>query len=354
MYRIALIIIALITIASSMAYARDTYVMAIAHGDQNPTIKVLGLDDPSNPYRDQYSLLDRWAFDNFARYMNDDNYWPMQMTVPEIEQGLKDRGITLDIETYRSVVELDASGQQGYLVPLLAVEDDTPALGQARTLGQWLLDPPHNPGATDDRPYFWSMGIQDEQALAQYREATAAAIAPLFPPLKEWMIAIGHEGDLYSFLPDGGLVLAVPVVKDDFSQRQAQLFRYDAEGKLLKQVAGDYMDWCSKLLFEPPHGTGAPYLRFKEHPEASGRNAGTSGNISSTGRFTTYINEQRDGFLAVIDYWQGKVLTPADGDLAALVVDPYPYFGSEDYATVLRVYQAQQALAAAKKPQENQ
>jgi hypothetical protein len=348
MKRFSLMVIAMLVVASSAAYARDTYVMAYAPGDKNPTIEVVGLDDPGSPYYGKYSKLDRWAFDNFCYHVNDENYVMVQLSVPNIEHALKDRGIVLKITTHRSYVELDKAGQKGYLVPELAYLDQPSNLSEPQTLGEAALSH-KSVEEVDQRPYFWSLGIEDEAAVAEHSAAVSAWLAPVYPAIPEWMVTMGHEGELYSFLPDGGVVISDPDVKDDFSKRDSHITRYDAGGNVLKQADGDYMSWERLMLNDVKLEPGSPYFVKQEHTEASGRSTGASNNILGTGRYQTYRNAERDGFLAVIDYWQGKVLTPADGDLTKLTVDPYPYFGRVDYAEVARVYQAQQALAKAGK-----
>lgn len=342
---VVLLVIAIILGTAPVAHARGAYVAATTPGDKNPTIEVASLDDPGSPYWGKYSKLDHWACDNFTSYINNDNYWTIQLTVPNIEKALKAKGISVKIVTHKSYIELDATGAKGYMVPTLAYLDSPSSLFQPRTLGEAVLSD-KSPTEEDKRPYFWSLGIQDEAAETEYDEEIAAWLAADYPSIPEWMVTVGHDGDQYSFLPDGGVVIADPDVHDDFSQRESQITRYDASGKVLKQARGDYMGWEQLMLNDVTVGPDNPYFVTTEHVEASGRRTGTSNNIWGTGRYLTYRNAARDGFLAVKDYWQGKLLTPADGDLTKLMVDPYPYFGMVDYGEIVRVHKAQQALAA--------
>ena len=105
------------------------------------------------------------------------------------------------------------------------------------------------------------------------------------------------------------------------------------------------MTWESQLLFDPPRGHGSPYFREKEHYDKSGRLTGTGNNIRNTSRYTLFVNDERDGFLAVIDYWEGKILTPGETDLAQLKLDPYPLFQAVDYDAVAWVHETQEASA---------
>jgi hypothetical protein len=348
MKQAALAILVLLSLTVSVAHAGNPYVTAVAPGDKAATIPVASLDDPANPYWGKYSKLDRWVIDNYSYYVTNENYSTLQLAMPNIEQELKAKGLDVDIVTYQSFVELDATGQKAYLVPILAFTAGSPSLFGAGTLGEAFLSTKSRQ-VDDSRPYFWSIGIQDPAALMEYREAISAWMAPVYPKIAGWMVDVGHEGDKYSFLPDGGIVIAVPEAKDDLSKRQSQLIRYDAAGNVLKQAAGDYAIWCDAILYDAARGPQSPYFTRKQHPEPSGRNAGTSNNMASTGRYTAFINPERDGFLAVIDYWQGKVLTPADTDLTQLKTDPYPYFEMVDYAEIVRVHKAQQKLAQAGK-----
>jgi hypothetical protein len=346
MRQVVLLVIALLVMMSSVAYARGDYVTATVFGDKSPTIQVVSLDEPSNPYWGKYSKLDRWAYDNFSYYVTNENYSTIQLTAPNIEQTLKNQGVNVKIMTYKSYVELDKNDpDKGYLVPIMAFMEGDPVMPGPSTLGE-AFGSHSSTQEEDKRPYFWSIGIQDESAEREYAEAISVWLAPVYPKIPEWMVTVGHAGDIYNLLPDGGVVVAVPDVKNDFSQRKSQLFRYDASGNVLKQAPGDYMDWESVMLNDVRIGKDNPYLTHKQHFSESGRLSGTSSNIACTGRYRTYRNDTRDGFLAVVDYWQGKVLTPADCDLNKLIVDPYPYFGMVDYEEIVRVYKAQQALAS--------
>jgi hypothetical protein len=342
MRQIIIVVATILMMVASVTYARDSYVRALVLGDKNPTIEVVPLDDPNNPYRDDYTLFDHWVFDNFSSYVTDDNYWTTQLTMPNIEEGLKDQGVELKVMVCRSVVELDSTGERGYLVPVLDFTKEAPKLTPS-TLGEVLLGS-HKPSEQDTRPYFWSVGIEDQRAKAEYQAVVSKWRALTYPHIPEWMIAKGQEGDKYFFLPDGGVVVATPEVKNDFSHRMSFLSRYDAEGELLQQEMGDYMNWEEVLLYQVDIGRGSPYYMSVEHYDISGRKIGIVNNIASTGRYTTFRNAERDGFLAVVDYWQGKILTPADSDLTQLPLDPYPIFNMQDYEEVVRMFHAQNEM----------
>ncbi len=346
MKRVVVVWIALTVLSVSVAQAKNTYVSAFVPGDSSPTIKVAALDDPASPYFGQYSALDQWVLDNVCYYINDENCTSMQLAVPNIERALKNRGLSFNIETYRSMVELNAAGDTGYLVPILAFLEREHQPAAPRTLGD-ATSPGKREAPADPQPYFWSLGIEDEAALAEYHAAISTWLAPDFPPLAEWVVAAGRDGDQYSFLPDGGVVICALEVKDDLSQRQSLITRYDAGGNVLKQAPGDYMDWERLMLNDIKLGKDNPYFMNKELFAESGRKLGSTNNILQTGRYMTYRNAERDGYVAVIDYWLGKVFTPADGDLNQLPLDPYPYFGMVDHEEIARIYAAQQALAAA-------
>src|SRR5690606_22832419 len=107
MKQIIFAIIAYMVLATTVAQARDSYAGAIVPGDRNPTIEVVSLDDPSNPYRDSYTEMDRWAFNNFSRHMTDENRFHIQGTMSDMNEKLTDRGLDIEWISRRSVVELD-------------------------------------------------------------------------------------------------------------------------------------------------------------------------------------------------------------------------------------------------------
>ncbi|MCB1218183.1 hypothetical protein KDL44_12375 [bacterium] len=337
-----LTILAFLALATSVAQARDPYAGAIVPGDLNPTIEVVPLDDPSNPYRDSYTQMDYWAFNNFAHHMTDQNCVQTQRTTSEVNDDARARGLDVEWITRRSVVELDPSGTKGYLVPVLSFLNDDPGFAP-RTLGEAFYGS-QQATEPDTRPYFWSLGVADELALAEYDTAVRGWLAPAYPSIADWMIDRGMEGDKYFFLPDGGLVIATPEVKGDFSQRKSVLSRYDQAGQLLQQESGDYMSWERILLYQEHVGRDSPYYVSTKHYDVSGGLTGVGNNLSSTGRYTAYRDPDSNGFLAVVDYWQGKILTPADADLTQLPLDPYPVFNMQDYEEVLRIYRAQQGI----------
>lgn len=341
MKQIFFTISALLMVSTAVAHARDPYAGAIVPGDRNPTIEVVPLDDPSNPYRDSYTQMDHWAFNNCSYHVTDENCFYIQRTTSDINRELKDRGVGLEWIARRSVVELDPSGEKGYLVPVLSSINEDPVISP-RTLGE-AFHGSQEPEEKDSRPYFWSVGVADDLAQADYLKAISAWLAPAYPSIPDWMIARGQEGDKYFFLPDGGLVIATPEVKGDFGKRKSLLSRYDRDGQLLQQETGDYMSWERILLFQADVGRDSPYYVTTNHYSESGGLTGVSNNISSTGRYTAYRDTESDGFLAVVDYWEGKILTPADGDLTQLPLDPYPIFNMQDYEEVLRIYNAQNA-----------
>src|SRR5690606_2147234 len=161
--------------------------------------------------------------------------------------------------------------------------------------------------------------------------ASSRWLGPSYPCIPDWMIARRQVGDKYFFLPDGGLVIATPEIKGDFRYRQSMLSRYDRDGQLIQQDTGDYMSWERVLLFQANVGRDSPYYVSTNHYDESGGLTGVSNNLSSTGRYTAYRAADSQDFLAVVDYWQGKILTPADGDLTQLPIDPYPVFNMQDY-----------------------
>ena len=340
MKQIILAVIVFLMMATTVAHARDPYAGAIVPGDRNPTIQVVPLDDPSNPYRDSYTQMDHWAFNNFSRYVTDENYANTQLTTSGINDKMKEQGLNQELMVRRSVIELAPSGDKGYLVPVLSFTSEDPVF-TPRTLGESLFGT-HKPAEKDNRPYFWSVGLVDNLAQTEYESAISTWLAPAYPSIPDWMIAKGQEGDKYFFLPDGGLVIATPEVKGDFGQRQSVLSRYDQDGQLLQQESGDYMSWERVMLFQANVGPNSPYYVSTKHYDESGGLTGVSNNLSSTGRYTAYRDSDSDGFLAVVDYWEGKILTPADGDLTQLPIDPYPIFNIQDYEEVLRIYTAQQ------------
>jgi hypothetical protein len=339
------IVVLMMTI--SVAYARDPYVMATVPGDNNPTIKVATLDDPANPYRGQYSLFDKWAYEHYTSYVTSDNKFYFDLALPNIEEDMKKLGLDADTMTTCSFVELDSTGEVGYMIPTLGYTKSsaTPELCQPETLGEVLLTQDRSyPPKDNTMPFFWSIGLKDSAAIEEYHQIVSTWLAPYYPKITSWMVAGGKDGDLYTFLPDGGVIISSPEIKNDYSHRQSDMRWYRADGSLVKQMGGDYMDW-ERLTSDIEWGGDNPYLQHKTHFEKSGRKTGTSNNSAGTGRYRAYINEGRDGFVAVVDYWQNKVLTPEDGDLTKLLVDPYPYFNHINYSEVVQVHQAQQALA---------
>jgi hypothetical protein len=345
MRQVVLLILVTLVVTFSTAYARGPYVMATVPGDSNPTVKVAVLDDPANPYRGQYSSLDRWAYEHYSSYVTGENKFFFDLALPNIEEDMKALGLAAKTMTFCSFVELSADGKVAYMVPTLDYTKDpaTPELCQPQTLGEVLL--PHDysyPPKENTLPYFWSIGLQDKSVMEEYHRAISTWIAPYYPKITDWMVTNGKDGDLYTFLPDGGVIISSPEVKDDSDHRQSDMRWYKADGNLIKQMNGDYMSW-ERLISDITWGGENPYMRHKTHFDKSGRKTGTSNNSTGTGRYRAYVNEDHSGFLAVVDYWQNKVLTPEDGDLTQLLVDPYPYFNFIDYIEVVQVYQAQQA-----------
>ena len=347
--RQVVLVIVILVMTTSMAYARETpYVRATVPGDDNPTIKVAALDDPANPYCGQYSPLDQWAYEHYSSYVTIDNKFYFDLALPNIEEDMKALGLDVGTMTFCSFVELAPDGEIAYMIPTLGYTKDpgVPELFQPQTLGKVLLSHDYSyPPKENTLPYFWSIGLQDKSAVEEYHRAISTQLAPYYPKITDWMVANGKDGDLYTFLPDGGVIISSPEVKNDFNHRQSDMRWYGADGSLVKQATSDYMGW-EQLISDISWGGDNPYVRQKTHVEKSGRKTGTSNNSAGTGRYRAYINESRDGFIAVVDYWQNKVLTPeVDGDLTQLLIDPYPYFNQINFSEVAEVRLAQQALA---------
>jgi hypothetical protein len=317
--------------------------MAYVPGDQNPTVPVLTLDDPANPYKGQYSELDRWAAKNFNRYINRENQGFFQLSLQQLNTDLKDHGFTGELAIWRSYVEQDKSGT-AYMIPMSVYN----ARLQEKNIGPRKLADMFSPLKTSDSKdeplSFWSMGIVDQAAFDVYNSGGLIENARWLPPIPDWMIRVATHGDELYLLPDGGVVVNRKA-SEDLSIRSATLRRYDASGALVKEAeVKDYMTWERVMLNDPLAGSPEgwkPYIRHKDYFEPSGKLAGTASNIASSGRYTAFRDPDNGGFVAVIDYWQGKLLT--NDEVQDLTMDPYPYFSPLSYEALMDIY-AQQGL----------
>lgn len=333
----------------SQAWAAS-YVEATVPGDRNGTVPVVALDDPANPYRGQYSSLDEWAFAHYSYFINRENVGSFDISLQSLNEDLKAHGLDGRFTIWQTIVELDPKTGNGYALPLEVYNERQAQQGYTPATLNELITRRKTETERDKQVCFWSLGIADEAALEAYNQAAFRREALSYPHIPDWMLQAGQWGDDYYFLPDGGAVVAHKESKE-FSNRRAILRRYDGQGQLVKEVAAkDYMDWQREMLTDPlsAPGSSKQYLRFKDHFEASGKLSGRQSNVASTGRFKTYRDLEKGGFIAVVDYWEGKVRT--EGDLGSLIIDPYPYFNPLPYDNLVLIKEAQGASTGIQAP----
>ena len=71
---------------SGIAFAEDSRIRAFKAGDTHSgSVIVKTLDDPANPYKDQYTDFDRWVFAHANRHITLENYSNWQMGLDQAQ-----------------------------------------------------------------------------------------------------------------------------------------------------------------------------------------------------------------------------------------------------------------------------
>jgi len=324
------------------------YVRAFKEGDKyEGSVVVKPLDDPGNPYKDQYDDYDRWCVDHVNEYITLENHstwqigldraqgspWSNKMHSGNVPTWDPAKALTL---TY-TVVDKDGfvvphqwrgDGSESNKIPTVA---DTLKSSDKK----WAPDPAG----------FWSLGYMEPELNANQSAGIDRAIASGYPPIPQWMVAQNKDTVL---LPDGGAIflsdaLNAPAdVAAKYSGGTLYAQRFSSDGVEVKAILyGGYFGW-SKILSDKPIKN--EYFRMYEKPMASGDIASYNNLHGLGGRYEIYRDFDNGGALAVLDYWQDKVFTPQEdgADFLDKLTYDWHYFQQVDAQQLARIYLAQQ------------
>ncbi|MCC7476982.1 hypothetical protein IT575_00870 [bacterium] len=322
------------------------------------------LDDPANPYRDEYSPFDRWAHQHQI-YPSRDELSAFSGTRSPEGQAIRS-SYPEGYELYHC--QTDA---QGFQIPYTRMMTRFERNVEGEQLGDVLLkgwfgfyDSEAQREEYASRAQFYAGGVAPAELLTQREELLWEKRAALYPPVPVWL---GQNPPLYSiFVPHGEILCYGPLGLEvtgipgrSGGQNYVYLlepcgelwYRYSADGKLLgKYDLGSYSiypDW--RVIYWP--GAGEVLGGFINQRTAQ------------TNR-QRYQHSNSYGYAAILDYGEQGHGYQADGsearpqslaglwDFDGKVVDPATrlsaqrqYCGNNlDRDTIRRLHKAQLAL----------
>jgi len=233
---------------------------------QGGLIEVRPMDDPANPYRNQYDPWDYWLVEHHAEYEAEFNrqYSEVQDKQRAAVNKLLAEGKEVPAEMLKPVgvrmpqegalreipVQVDGSG---FIVPQRVVweeERDREAAYDRRL--PWPL--PASPAMLG------CGGQMPDDLAAKYERAKWEVERTTYPRLPDWLMSQPVFGVI--FLPDGSLVTHGPLgcrpagaEKMDrklvWAGIERGFFHYSAKGELLDKYLTDGYDW--EQMFDPAH-----------------------------------------------------------------------------------------------------
>ncbi len=322
------------------------------------------LDDPANPYRNDYSEYDRWVHSNLM--------YPSRDELAAFGGFRSDEGAALRSSYPEGFALFQAeTDAQGFQIPYSQMMTRFERNVDGEKLGDVLLKGWHgfydSPAQREEyaaHASFYAGGVIPPQIAEQREQELWQKRAGLYPPVPAWL---GQNPPLHSiFVPNGEILCYGPLGLEvtgipGRAGGQNYVFmvepcgelwyRYSADGKLLgKYDLGSYAihpDW--RVIYWPGIGeTLNGYLKQRT-PETKRQRFSQS---------TSY------GYVAVLDYGEGGYGYQADGkeaepkalaglwDFNGSAVDPSTRLsGQRQYAgnaldrdTISRVYKAQLSL----------
>ena len=343
--RFVIFALLLVAFTASSAAASSTgwiggQVFAFPPESSDATLQVKPLDDPANPYKDQYSEFDRWAWQHYCRNINPGNDADWQLGLSQA-QGIHPLAgpefIQNETEDYSRGLRMVSSAvdDNGYMIPHYDYVHRVASQGgeAPATLGEVV-------NKTDNRfpPHarFWSLGALDAAVGKEIDAARDLYLATAYPFIPDWIAQSQQDA---VFLPDGSVVTF-----DQATSAQSYIARrFDKDGKLLKEAnVSDEDHWQHELLGGPRPEDSANFKSF-DIPLPGGY-MDTTTNAQDVGWRYVVLGGGKQ-VLSVIDYWEGRELT-AQGEgnavLEKLPVD-YKYFSRLNHMIIEKVYQAQQS-----------
>jgi hypothetical protein len=192
---------------TSLALAQSTQqIRAFKAGDKHEgSVIVKPLDDPANPYKDQYTDYDRWAVEHYNRHITLENHTEWQMGLDEAQGApyMHDNyphHPRWDPEhgLYRTYTTVD---KEGFVVPHLWRDPTWEPPQALPTVRESVTD--SRDGWAPDPAGFWSLGRIPAAILASQKHGWEVATAMSNAPVAEWMVAKNRDAVL---LPDGGVI----------------------------------------------------------------------------------------------------------------------------------------------------
>jgi hypothetical protein len=324
------------------------WVRAFKEGDKyEGSVVVKPLDDPANPYKDKYDDYDRWCVEHSNRFITLENHVTWQMGLSEAQgypggDKLRSGNYPEWDGTKALTIGYTEVDKDGFVVPH-QWHPDQAAGYRPYTLREMLEN--SDTKWSPEPAGFWSMGYL-EPAISEANAAqTDKEIAAEYPSIPKWMVTQNKDTVL---LPDGGAIFVSDVISapaDVVAKYPGGKFyaeRFSADGVQVKDMlVSGYFGW-SKLLSDKPLRN--QYFREYESVHADG-DVGSYNNLHGLGgRYTIYRDREQGAALAVLDYWQDKLITPETGGadfLDKLTYDRH-YFQQIDAQQLARIYMAQQ------------
>jgi hypothetical protein len=324
--------------ASAAAHAS---VFAFPAGDAGDLTPVKALDDPENPYRDQYGAFDRWAFAHASRNITPSNQGDFQialaaamgkscMTGPELmPDGPEDY-------SHGPRIVWSSVDENGYMVPhydyiykLVKQGGEAPA-----TLQEIVA---RSDKRFTPRAHFWSLGYLDDALGQEVAHARDMYLATAYPAIPAWIAQ--RQLDTV-FLPDNTAVTLEPVQNSSaYTARH-----YGADGALLKEAQVDGEDQWQVALLGGPRPEDSPNYKTYDIPNLGPGSQKISNSEDVGWRYVVLGDKAHP--LSVIDYWQGKEYSAQESGadfLGNLPVD-YKYFNRMNGKFLVEVYAAQQRI----------
>ncbi|MDQ3022784.1 MAG: hypothetical protein M3R04_00130 [bacterium] len=331
---------------AGIADAKLSYIRAFKEGDKHEgSVIVKELDDPVNPYKDQYTDYDRWAFEHYNSHITLENHSQWQMGLdaaqgahhfhddrPDMPRWDPERALWL----VYTVVDKD-----GFVIPHLWRDPEWNGQMPVQTVRQ-NIESSRDKWAPDPAG-FWSLGRMPLELQTRQDAAWKKLVADTTAVVAEWMVAKNRDAVM---LPDGGAIFITDArLVPDAKNGKWLMERYAADGTLVRSVESLNRHTWEDVLTDKNYDRKGLYFKKYPHTRATGE-VSYSNNLFGLGRYKMYMAERGSNppVLALIDVWEDRFYSiEQDGPdfIDKLTID-WRYWRVIDSTELARIYLAQQ------------
>jgi hypothetical protein len=200
--------------------------MATVRDEAGRAISIKPLDDPRNPYKDQYGPWDRWLYENLEPVENSGAGDSVANTMEQLKHDISQPNTWTGLRGQVTA--------EGYLVPLTVVHKRFEDRCGAGTVEQ---------SSTDER-WVIAKGMMDPECYAAMHQSTDRISAAYYHTIPDWLIKNPPSSAM--LLPNGDVITngllndtSQPSSKDCCGGGGSSIFaRYDLNGNLISTVKG--------------------------------------------------------------------------------------------------------------------